>query len=451
MKFVTICLLLWYSPLVFADFEYLNSINFKMERIEFTSKKYWQEQHLNQWKLLGEVDLRSVNLAELPSYYFYNTFEIKGHFFFVIGGSGQVYEFDPIKRILSRADQTYYRGYNFGAVQFVKNDSLFSFGGMGFWHYNKVQTFFDFQTKEWEMVKPKGELPARMYTDFAGYSKREDKLFMLEIPDAYYEQTIRTLDFYECDLKTFTWKKKGQVDFDILDSFKMRFSEAIWVNDLFVIPSITGEIIVDPIKNICYKYLGLKSSFFNTGFEIFSKGNMLYSYKKDFPKNSNLNYLDSLDVRVLLKQSEKIGPFYNLPPWLSFEGYLFLICSTVFFISVLFNLKYFINRRKWKSNFSNSNVLSAEALSFLHKCFALGLNHIFTSNEMTKLMGYDNQAYDTQRQYRSKLINHINEHFKHTYNIPHVIVRVSSNSDKRFVDYVISPHDFEKIQEIVNM
>ena len=451
MKFVTICLLLWYSPLVFADFEYLNSINFKMERIEFTSKKYWQEQHLNQWKLLGEVDLRSVNLAELPSYYFYNTFEIKGHFFFVIGGSGQVYEFDPIKRILSRVDQTYYRGYNFGAVQFVKNDSLFSFGGMGFWHYNKVQTFFDFQTKEWEMVKPKGELPARMYTDFAGYSKTEDKLFMLEIPDAYYEQTIRTLDFYECDLKTFTWKKKGQVDFDILDSFKMRFSEAIWVNDLFVIPSITGEIIVDPIKNICYKYLGLKSSFFNTGFEIFSKGNMLYSYKKDFPKNSNLNYLDSLDVRVLLKQSEKIGPFYNLPPWLSFEGYLFLICSTVFFISVLFNLKYFINRRKWKSNFSNSNVLSAEALSFLHKCFALGLNHIFTSNEMTKLMGYDNQAYDTQRQYRSKLINHINEHFKHTYNIPHVIVRVSSNSDKRFVDYVISPHDFEKIQEIVNM
>lgn len=451
MKFITICLLLWYSPLVFADFEYLNSINFKMERIEFTSKKYWQEQHLNQWKLLGEVDLRSVNLAELPPYYFYNTFEIKGHFFFVIGGAGQVYEFDPLKRILSRADQTYYRGYNFGAIQFVKNDSLFSFGGMGFWHYNQVQTFFDFQTKEWEMVKPKGELPARMYTDFAGYSKREDKLFMLEIPDAYHDQTIRTLDFYECDLKTFTWKKKGQVDFDILDSFKMRFSEAIWVNDLFVIPSTSGEIIVDPIKNICYKYLGLKASFFNPGFEIFTKGNKLYSYKKDFPKNSNLNYLDSLDVRVLLKQSEKIGPFYNSPPWLSFEGYLFLICSTVFFISVLFNLKYFRNWRKWKSNFSNSNVLSAEALSFLHKCFALGLNHIFTSNEMTKLMGYDNQAYDTQRQYRSKLINHINEHFKHTYNIPHVIVRVSSNSDKRFVDYVISPHDFEKIQEIVNM
>jgi hypothetical protein len=66
-------------------------------------------------------------------------------------------------------------------------------------------------------------------------------------------------------------------------------------------------------------------------------------------------------------------------------------------------------------------------------------------------MGYDNQAYDTQRQYRSKLINHINLHFKNTYNIPNVIVRVSSNSDKRFVDYVISPHDFNKIREIVNM
>jgi hypothetical protein len=30
-------------------------------------------------------------------------------------------------------------------------------------------------------------------------------------------------------------------------------------------------------------------------------------------------------------------------------------------------------------------------------------------------------------------------------------VRISSNADKRFVDYVISPHDFQKIREIVNM
>lgn len=451
MKLVTLCLLLLTSTWAFADFEFMNPNHLKMERIDFKSKKYWQEKQLNYWEVLGEVDLQSVNLGDLPPKYIYNTFEIKGHFFFVIAGTGQVYKFDPLKRILSRVDQTYFRGYNFGAFQFSHNDSLFSFGGIGFWHYNNVQTFFDLQTKEWEMVKCKGDIPQRMYSTFAGYSKREGKLFMLEIPDAFVAPTIQPLDFYEYDLKTNVWNKKGSVSVDFLNSFERRYAEVIWTNDLFIIPSINGEIIVDPIKNISYKYLGSKSSFFIPGFKIFAKGNMLYSYKKDFPEKSNKNYLDSLDIRVLMSQSEKIGPFYHSPLWLSDQGYLYLICSVIFILSIVLNLNYLRSRRKWKSNFSNSNVLSAEALSFLHKCLALGLNHILTSNEITKLMGYDNQAYDTQRQYRSKLINHINLHFKNTYNIPNVIVRVSSNSDKRFVDYVISPHDFEKIREIVNM
>ena len=451
MKLVTLCLLLLTSTWAFADFEFMNPNHLKMERIDFKSKKYWQEKQLNYWEVLGEVDLQSVNLGDLPPKYIYNTFEIKGHFFFVIAGTGQVYKFDPLKRILSRVDQTYYRGYNFGAFQFSHNDSLFSFGGIGFWHYNNVQTFFDLQTKEWEMVKCKGDIPQRMYSTFAGYSKREGKLFMLEIPDAFVAPTIQPLDFYEYDLKTNVWNKKGSVSVDFLNSFERRYAEVIWTNDLFIIPSINGEIIVDPIKNISYKYLGSKTSFFIPGFKIFAKGNMLYSYKKDFPEKSNKNYLDSLDIRVLMSQSEKIGPFYHPPLWLSDQGYLYLICSVIFILSIVLNLNYLRSWRKWKSNFSNSNVLSAEALSFLHKCLALGLNHILTSNEITKLMGYDNQAYDTQRQYRSKLINHINLHFKNTYNIPNVIVRVSSNSDKRFVDYVISPHDFEKIREIVNM
>ena len=451
MKLVTLCLLLLCSTCAFADFEFMNPNHLKMERIDFKSKKYWQEQQLNHWEVLGEVDLRSVNLADLPPKYIYNTFEIKGHFFFVIAGTGQVYEFDPVKRILSRVDQTYYRGYNFGAFQFSHNDTLFSFGGIGFWHYNNVQTFFDLQTKEWEMVKAKGDIPKRIYSTFAGYSKREGKLFMLEIPDAFVTPTIQPLDFYEYDLKTNVWNKKGSVSVDFLNSFDKRYAEVIWLNDLFIIPCTNGEIIVDPVKNTSYKYLGSKTSFFIPGFTIFAKGNMLYSYKKDFPEKSNKNYLDSVDIRVLMNQSEKIGPFYNSPSWLPHEWYLYLTLMAIFCISVLINVKYFKNIRKLKTGFSKGNALSAEALSFLVKCLALEVNHILTSNEITHLMGYDNQSYDTQRQYRSKLINHINEHFRNNYNIPIVIVRISSNTDKRFVDYVISPHDFEKIREIVNM
>ena len=453
VKAFTLCIgLLIFQYSAFADFEFMNSNLLRMERIDFKSKKYWQERQLNYWEVLGDIDFRFANLKDLPPKYIYNTFEIKGHYFFVIAGTGQVYEFDPVGRVLSRVDQTYYRGYNFGALQFSHHDTLFSFGGIGFWHYNNVQTFFDFQTKEWEMGKPKGEMPKRIYTSFSGYSKSAHKLFMLEIPDAFVAPIIQPLDFYEYDLKTNVWNKKGSVSVDFLNSFERRYAEVIWANDLFIIPSINGEIIVDPIKNTSYKYLGSKTSFFIPGFKIFAKGNMIYSYKKDFPEKSNKNYLDSLDIRDLMKQSEEIGPFYSEKPWLINEQYLYLLFSFILMISILFNLKYLKNWRRLKSHWSTTGgVLSSEGLEFLERCLSYGINHSFSTNEITKLMGYDNQAYDTQRQYRSKLINHINLHFKNNYNISNVIVRVSSNSDKRFVEYIISTVDFEKIREIISM
>lgn len=36
----------------------------------------------------------------------------------------------------TRVDSTYYWGYNGGAIEFSYNDTLFSFGGFGFWRTN---------------------------------------------------------------------------------------------------------------------------------------------------------------------------------------------------------------------------------------------------------------------------------------------------------------------------
>lgn len=450
LKAITCCLLL-IGPTAWADFEFINSANLKMERIEFKSRNHWQERYLNQWEILGKVDIHTIDFSKLPPKYKYQTFESKGLFYFVLIGTGQVYEFNPDERVLKRIDKTFHSGFNFGAFQFVRNDTIFSSGGMGFWHYNNIQTFFDFQTKEWELLKSKGEIPKRIYTDFAGYSKREDKLYMLEIPDAFSNESTRELSFFTCNLKTKTWEKLGEVDYDDFKSRNLKIAEAIWIKDLFVIPMASGNFIIDPVHNKCYEYDGLKSSFFNPGFRYFEKGNMIYCYKKDFTNNFNQNYSDSLDVRVLLSQSKEIGPFYHLLPSFTWQKLGYWGLMGLIMVSFFFNFNYWYNWRQLKSKLAMSGVLSSEALDFLEKCFTYEVNHHFSTLEITKLMGFDNQAYDTQRQYRSKLINHINDHFNNNYNIPVVIIRISSNSDKRFVDYVISPHDFKRVKELLNM
>jgi hypothetical protein len=52
-----------------------------------------------------------------------------------VDGTGRIYEIEQKGNglIFTRDDSTYFTGYNFGNLLFNMNDSIYSFGGEGFW------------------------------------------------------------------------------------------------------------------------------------------------------------------------------------------------------------------------------------------------------------------------------------------------------------------------------
>ncbi|MGI9138105.1 MAG: hypothetical protein ACR2IM_03610, partial [Sediminibacterium sp.] len=52
---------------------------------------------------------------------------------------------------LQRIDSTYFNGANFNAINFFMNDTLFQFGGDGYWHIRGIVTYFSQKTHEWEL------------------------------------------------------------------------------------------------------------------------------------------------------------------------------------------------------------------------------------------------------------------------------------------------------------
>jgi hypothetical protein len=50
-----------------------------------------------------------------------------------------------------RIDSTYFFGANFNAINFFMNDTLFQFGGEGYWHIRGHLTYFSNKTHEWEL------------------------------------------------------------------------------------------------------------------------------------------------------------------------------------------------------------------------------------------------------------------------------------------------------------
>jgi len=87
----------------------------------------------------------------------------------------------------------------------------------------------------------------------------------------------------------------------------------------------------------------------------------------------------------------------------------------------------------------------------MKRCVEKGPNYQFSSEEITSMMGLSQRSFDSQRQYRSKMINQINLHFKVQYGISEAIIRLTSSEDKRFLMYSLSPTDFVRIKQVIHL
>jgi hypothetical protein len=69
-------------------------------------------------------------------------------------GTGKLYQVkkeEKGKYHLERIDSTYFNGANFNAINFFMNDTLFQYGGDGYWHIRGYLTYFSNKTHEWEL------------------------------------------------------------------------------------------------------------------------------------------------------------------------------------------------------------------------------------------------------------------------------------------------------------
>ena len=436
-----------------ADIEYTNLNLLVRERIDLKTQEFWREKTLNHWEKVGSIDFEATDLSQLPSLFAYRVFPKSGHYWITISGTGQLYDFDPQNLTFRRVDKTYYRGFNFGSLQFLRNDTLFSFGGLGFWHYNNIETYFSVAAKEWERVQIPLQGPARINHNFSGYSKLKDKLFVLELPDYFVQKSseIDRLKLFEFDIERKIWKTLGWVPYKNLQKAGMQALEAIWIQDLFIIPKSSPLLIIDPANNKLYEYNGPKPNFFNPGFINFEKGSMMYSYQVETPINSHSTNLDSMDVSKLIADSREIGPFYSTRPPIPMAYFGYMLGIMLLIGSLVVNYFFWLKSKKHSVSAVYFEGLSIEAETFLKRCLAKGPDYQFSSEEITEMMGLSQRSFDSQRQYRSKMINQINHHFKVHHAIPEALIRVTSFEDKRFLMYSISPSDFIRIKQLLHL
>jgi hypothetical protein len=402
-------------------------------RINLQTKTFEVKKFDGSWERQFEVKFDQVNLADIPNSCAPLSFERSKRMIFSIPGTGQVYEFDKAKKVLQRMDQTFFRGYNFFALQYVKNDTLFSLGGEGFWRSNNVLSFFDFKYKEWEQIKTFGEAPEGLLSLHAAINPSQTKVIAIE---AFHqgEYQVPHLGYYELDLSSRIWEKKGNVDLGALKKLGQSSANFVLRNNLMFFNDLQIGLFVDPEENQIYKYIGPKKQFFLMESVLFERGNQIFSKRHDKNSTGDHYKIDSMSVDELRKNSQLVGRFYSKDPMFSNIEYLSIALGLLLFISVWFNYRFSLKKNKMPK-YDAINNLPAGGKEFIELFKLNGGDYLVSTDEISILLGCEKKAFDTQRQYRAQFINAMNQYFADHYQIEEAVFRIADEDDKRFVKY----------------
>lgn len=200
---------------LFIDNQYLQTgIDYKNEKYLVFNNTYFYYSRDFKSKNWNK---KEILFNEIPASkdFPYHFFHIKGKNYFTHKGCGTVYEFrnDSIIRI----DNSFEHKSQFMASTFIYNDEIYYLGGYGLFTFKNILTKFDFNTREWELVK---------YSDYSNIPEpRNNSIIFIEKDILYliggYTENFATntttsdnkrlYDIWKLNLKTKQWNHLGEL------------------------------------------------------------------------------------------------------------------------------------------------------------------------------------------------------------------------------------------------
>ena len=450
-KYIAISLLFFVCLRVHADTDLIikDPNDYLHYRILLNSRELLREQKNGLWVNQGKLTFSNIDLKDFKVLV-NQTFEVNGKILISIEGSGQLYKLDLQALSLTRLDNTYYRGYNFGAIKFIRKDTLCSLGGSGFWHINNIETYFSLKSREWELLhNPVEEGPKQILKKFGGYDKKRDIISVIE-PPRYYNTPSKEFSYkyFEKNMQSNEWKHLGELNSKLIYKLGAKSLKCIFFNGFYFF--LDGEFFLfgDPVENKIF-IIENNRPLFNLNYEISSNKGFLFSYFREVEfKNSSIK-IDSISIESLKSLSVPKGDFYIKDD----SGVLLYTILGLMFICFLSIYLIKSNKMKQISETEESRLkdaLPSGTYEFLISCLQYSKGYEFSTNKMNELMGFENYSFESQRQIRSKFINSINSYFKFYHKMDAVIVRKNSNEDKRMSLYFVSEEHYDRLKILVN-
>jgi hypothetical protein len=376
----------------------------------------------------------------------------------IFDGTGQIFKAtklinDQIE--FTRIDSTWQFGDNYVAINFHFHDTIYSFGGYGFWHLNGQLRHFSLSDHEWFIDK----INALYNTDEFCYHLALDKPFLN--PNVYYitgpynKEEVNSIDNSYTVMQFDVKRRENSVLGKFNDNIKLKDVPFIDITHLngTLINSLRNYYLLVYDKNEVYKLDNNKliDLFNNTDIRIsFSINNKLYYTTATDPqlRNIEITLKDFKKEPYSIYHSEKLEPQYWYLTFVN-DWYIFIGLGILIIAGFSFYKK---SKRSNKNNApptihtdlsqegSNNNSFNELEKIIIEKIIEKTReNNIFTVDEMNLHLGIKRKTIEIQKKVRNESINRINHKFNVLFDMDTTFIeRIRSIEDRRFFNYIIN-------------
>ena len=416
---------------------------------------------------------------------FVNIAKQKGQIYIQPVGTGRLYQVvEDNKRYRTiRIDSTIHSGVNFFSKTFFTRDTLYQFGGLGFWSIRGILTFFSRQTDQWELIQTNRAVPS-FFDNFqdAVINVKEDAVHpKLYVSNSYkYKNYPQSFDMvandtcFVLDYNTKNWTALGKINTELKRILLAKNSLDLDFGNTLIIQSALEFYWINFEKNtygklkpkfnneLRQKWLRIYSNETKTGITNFqfNIGKNIYFIKLSKDKKIEYEVFAFNEEMIDLTNQEYV--YSNKTDYLAMVTDFLDTNKTflLFALSIVALLFFIYNFQKKKKklpkevvSIMNNNFYSA--LTIVEKELIEELyNHLLKGEEVStklinKIIGVQQKDTLTQNKSRSDYFIRINQKFKMAtqYSEP-LIVKQRDHSDKRQYNYSLNKAyivDIEKL------
>lgn len=329
-----------------------------------------------------------------------------------------------------RLDNSFQHRKQFQSNDFVYKDTLFRYGGYGFWRANNFFTYFDHGTKEWEYYPINGYTVPHEAYDGKSFLLGDTFYFLggLTVNKATGLSGKRSNQIWTFDFLKREWTNRGKMGIN-LDPY-----QTIQKDSLFYLiggaEKTTGDIILDLTNNIVEHYQHTNvSENIKKNTPAFLKGDTLYYTHNQVPHEA-LVFRDIYSKQTSKERLflDEITLFWNIT-YLAIAGlFLFLLA----YGSVIW-------QRRKLPKLVNGGIrhnltfypLTAEEQQILSRLRQKLTAH---TDELLPIFSKQNRSYSQTHKLKADAIDNINKLFNKLVS-KEIIIKKKDPKDKRQVVY----------------